>query len=388
MRDPRVVIIGGGGTGAALLHDLVSRGFHATLVERGEFTSGTTGRHHGQLHSGARYAVGDVEIARECMNEVRALRRIAPESIEMNYGLFLALSDEDEEYGTRFAESCAAAGIPVRRVSTDEALSYEPRINPAARFAYVVPDGTIDAYRLPMQFLATARAAGGVSRRFCEATGIRVEQGGVTGVEIRDHVTAKTEELAADVVVNAAGPWAGRVADLAGVDLPITPAPGTMVAVKGRLTNMVVSHLHPPGDGDIVVPQRGLSAIGSTQWETEDPDLIATPEADVDWLLRRADDLIPGFFGEPFHAAWTAARPLAGRSNRGGRSLSRDFEVLNHGVDGVSGFYSVTGGKATVLRGMAQAVADTLCRDLDLDRPCTTSTTPLLSHREYFRRTA
>ena len=56
-----VLIVGGGGTGGALAHDLALRGMKVTLVERGEFTSGTTGRHHGLLHSGARYAVNDRE---------------------------------------------------------------------------------------------------------------------------------------------------------------------------------------------------------------------------------------------------------------------------------------------------------------------------------------
>ncbi len=383
-----VVIVGGGGTGAALLHDLTLRGISATLFERGEFTSGTTGRHHGQLHSGARYAVGDVEIARECMDEVKVLQRIAPESIEMNYGLFLALNDDDAEYGPRFIESCGEAGISARRVETTQALRMEPGINPNARYAVVVPDGTLDAYRLPMQFLATARQAGAIARSFCEVTGIQSHAGNVTGVEIYDHRAGDTEVISADIVVNAGGPWAGKVAALAGVDLPITPAPGTMVAVKGRLCNMVVSHLHPPGDGDIIVPQRGTSAIGSTQWETDDPDGARTPEDDVRWLLNRADDLLPEFSKAPFHAAWTAARPLAGRSDAGGRSLSRDFEVISHESSGVAGLFSITGGKATVLRAMAEAAADEVAAMLGVDAPCVTAEHPLLSHRDYFRRPA
>ena len=64
---PHVLIVGGGGTGGALAHDLALRGVKVTLVERGEFTSGTTGRHHGLLHSGARYAVNDQESAIECI---------------------------------------------------------------------------------------------------------------------------------------------------------------------------------------------------------------------------------------------------------------------------------------------------------------------------------
>jgi len=382
----RVAIIGGGGTGAAVLHDLTLRGFDCTLFERGELTSGTTGRHHGQLHSGARYAVGDVDIARECMNEVTILRRIAAESIEMNYGLFLALDEADEAYGERFFESCAGAGITTRRISVDEALRYEPRINPKARYAVVVPDGTLDAYRLPLQFFATAKANGATIRSFCEVTGVESHAGAVTGVVARDHQSGAEERYTADIVVNAGGPWAGQIAARAGADLPITPAPGTMVAVKGRLCNMVISHLHPPGDGDIIVPQRGLSIIGSTQWETDDPDGVQTPEDDVDWLLARADDLMPGFSRETYHAAWTAARPLSGRAETGGRGLSRDFSVLSHRSEGLEGFYSLTGGKATVLRAMGEQVADTVCRDLGLLLTCSTATTALLPHRDYFRR--
>ena len=386
--EVRVAVIGGGGTGAAILHDLTQRGFRCTLFERGELTSGTTGRHHGQLHSGARYAVGDVEIARECMGEVETLRRIASESIEMNYGLFLALTDEDAAYADRFRDACSEAGIANRTISTEQALRHEPRINPNAKFAVVVPDGTLDAYRLPLQFFATARVNGGTVRSFCEVTGIDSSDGRVTGLTVYDYRTRSEERHEADVVINAAGPWGGQVAACAGIDLPITPAPGTMVAVRGRLCNMVVSHLHPPYDGDIVVPQRGLSIIGSTQWETDDPDDVTTPESDIEWLLERANDLVPGFSDETYHAAWTAARPLSGRSQRGGRSLSRDFDVLPHTDEGVAGFYSLTGGKATVLRAMGEQVADIVCRDLGLNIAGRTAETPLLSHRHYFRRSA
>ncbi len=384
--EMRVVVIGGGGTGAAITHDLTLRGFPCTLVERGELTSGTTGRHHGQLHSGARYAVGDEEIARECMNEVRILQRIAPGVIEMNHGLFLALTEDDVAYAERFQASCSAAGISNRRISVDEALTYEPNINPEACFAVVVPDGTLDAYRLPLMFFATARAHGASIRSFTEVVSIDASGGAVNSVTVWDHRNGREERIPADIVINAAGPWSGKVAATAGLDLPITPAPGTMVAVKGRQCNMVVSHLHPPGDGDIIVPQRQLTIVGTTQWETDDPDRIRTPPEDIEWLLRHATNLIPGFSACEFHAAWTAARPLAGRSNTGGRSLSRDLEVVGHKREGLENFYSVIGGKATVLRAMGEAVSDLVCGDFDLAIPCETASTPLLSHREYFRK--
>ncbi|MER3426253.1 MAG: anaerobic glycerol-3-phosphate dehydrogenase subunit A, partial [Thermoleophilia bacterium] len=110
---PHVVIVGGGGTGGALAHDLALRGLRVTVLERGEVTCGTTGRHHGLLHSGARYAVGDRESAVECIEENQILRRIAPGSFEENDGLFVAVTDEDADLGPTFLTACEAAGIPV-----------------------------------------------------------------------------------------------------------------------------------------------------------------------------------------------------------------------------------------------------------------------------------
>jgi glycerol-3-phosphate dehydrogenase len=130
-RDGHILIVGGGGTGGALAHDLSLRGVRVTLVERGEVTSGTTGRHHGMLHSGGRYAVNDRESAVECIEENTILRRICPGSFELNDGLFIAVEDEDMEYLDPLLEGCEASGIPAQRLTPSEALALEPNLNPA-----------------------------------------------------------------------------------------------------------------------------------------------------------------------------------------------------------------------------------------------------------------
>lgn len=380
-RALHVVVIGGGGTGLATAYELVQRGFRCTLLERGELTSGTTGRHHGQLHSGARYAVGDAAIANECMNEVRILARIAPDALELNDGVFVALDEADRAYTDQFVQACVDATIPAERITVAEAREREPAITPDALAAVVVPDGTIDAYRLPIQFAAGAQQLGAVIHRFTEVTQIITSGGSVSAVEVIDHGSGESRSIAADAVINATGPWAGQVAERAGVLMPVTPAAGMMVAVRGRLCTMVVSHLHPPGDGDIVVPQRKLSIIGSTQWEVDDPDRPVTPHTDRAWLLDRADQLVPGFSAAPFHAAWTAARPLVGSG--AGRSLSRDFTCVSHAADGVVGMISLAGGKATVLRGMAESAVDLLCEQLGLSIQSTSASVRLPSHRAF-----
>lgn len=382
----RVCVIGGGGTGIALAWDLALRGVSVTLLERGEFTSGTTGRHHGQLHCGARYARGDKTIARECMEESSLLKRLAPGAIEDNGGLFLAL-DEGEAAGTEaFVASCREAGIPAREISVTEALKLEPAANPKALRAVWVPDASFDAYRLPACFLAGARSLGARVLNFTEAVAIETGRGAVLAVRALGP-DGREELIRCDAVINAAGVWAARVGALAGLSIPVSPAPGALVALRGRAASMVLSRLSPPGDGDILVPQRELNIIGSTQRAAEgDGPYLPTAE-EVAFLRERAAQLAPGLAQAAVHAAWAAARPLSGiaRSLEQGRGASRDFSVLDHGAHGVSGFFSVTGGKATVSRAMAQRAADMACSYLDVKVPCATRLTPPPSWRELFR---
>src|SRR5438093_116056 len=91
MKRSHVVVIGAGSTGAAIAHDLALRGVQVTLVERFGPAAGTTGHNQAQLHSGARYAVSDPASARECIEENTILRRIMPNALELNDGLFVAL---------------------------------------------------------------------------------------------------------------------------------------------------------------------------------------------------------------------------------------------------------------------------------------------------------
>ena len=380
-----VVIIGGGATGAALAHDLTLRGVQVTLVERGEVTSGTTGRHHGLLHSGARYAVKDPESARECIQENQILRRIAPGSFELNDGLFVAITDEDLAYYDDFMEGCANTGIPTRTLSRDEALRLEPNLNPDLKLAVQVPDGTMDAMRLPLRFLATAKHNGARIHPFHQVTGLVLQGRTVAGVQVRDHRRRRDFTIGADLVVNAAGPWAEHVARMAGVDVPVVPSPGVLVAVRGRWTNMVINRLHRAGDGDIVVPQRTLSVIGTSSWVVDDPDHLDVPEEHIRLMYEKGAEMIPALARAPMRAAWAAARPLVGsRQAQSGRELSRTFKVFDHAADGVEGFVTIVGGKATTARIMAEVTADLVVRKLGLDAPCRTREVVLLPHTAYY----
>lgn len=388
-----IAIIGGGGTAAALAHDLILRGFSVALYERGEFFSGSTGRHHGLLHSGARYAVHDPEAARECIEENMILRRLVPQAMEQNEGLFVALDDEDMAYRQRLKEACAATGIPTRDYTPEQAHRLEPGLADSILAAMQVPDATFDAWRLALPFLATARAGGATAHNFTEVVGIDVQGGAVRGLRLRTltedaHGTRGREWSApADLVVNAAGAWAGKVAALAGVHVPIQPGPGVLVAIEGRVTNMVINRMRKASEGDIIVPQRRLSVLGTSMWLTDDPDHLDIPPEHVERMVRLCSEMVPACAGASIRSAWSAARPLIGNADAARpQEISRTFDCYDHGTrDNVSGLLSIIGGKGMTLRAMAEKTADIICRLTGHDAPCRTRETPLLPARTFYR---
>src|SRR4029453_1548156 len=104
----------------------------------------------------------------------------------------------------------------------------------------------------------------------------------------------------------------GRLAAMAGASVPVQPSPGVLLALAGRLCELVVNRLHPAGDGDIVVPQRRLSIVGTSSWTVEDPDDLAVPEEHVQAMYREGAKLVPAVASAAERAAWAAARPLIG----------------------------------------------------------------------------
>ncbi len=382
------MIIGGGGTGAAIAHDLALRGFEVSLFERGELLSGTTGRHHGLLHSGARYAVHDPAAARECIQENMILRHIAPQAIEQNDGLFLALNEADLAYKTSFLDNCDACGIPTRELTAKQALALEPELNPALKTAVQIPDATIDAWRLPLHFFATARANGACIHNFCEVIGFHQASGAVTGIRVLNHQTHREYDVHGDVFINAAGAWAGKIGALAGVEIPVLPGPGVMVAVDTRLTNMVINRLHKAGEGDIVVPQRQLTILGTSIWLADNPDLVELPRDHVSRIIELCAKLVPAVKKTNVHSTWHAIRPLISTAQtRDPMEISRNFGCYDHKQsDNLSGLVSVIGGKATTLRLMAENTADLICLQTGRDIACKTKTTKLLNYRQFFKQ--
>jgi glycerol-3-phosphate dehydrogenase len=381
MEKTKAIIIGAGFTGVATAHDLAQRGLDVTVVDRGPIVNGTSGRTHGLLHSGARYAVKDKESAIECIEENTLLRKLVPEVIEPNGGLFIGIDDSDMAYRDAFAESNQACNIEIKELTPKQALELEPNINPKLRTAFLVPDGTFDPLRLAMAFAATAQSNGARFYLFCDVEEIILNgQGRVSGVRIWDRKNDTRFDLKADIVVNATGAWAGEIAHMAGAHVPVVPTPGIMVAYDKRLVNRTINRLNVPGDGDIVLPQRRMVVVGTTSYEIKELDYVPVIAEQLDIMLERGSNLIPEIRNAGMRGAYTATRPLIG-GGTSGRSIARTFKFFDHEDEGIAGLVTITGGKATTLRLMAEVTADMVVKKLGMDVPCRTAETRLLSYR-------
>jgi glycerol-3-phosphate dehydrogenase len=387
MTKAHVLIIGAGFTGTAAAYDLAQRGLDVIVLERGALASGTSGRTHGLLHSGGRYVVKDHESAAECIIENQILRQIVPQIIEPNGGLFVALEEEDLVYGEKFEEGCEICGIPSRKLTSREVLQIEPNVNPNVLMAYLLPSGTFDPLRLAMSFAASAQRYGAKFRLYQEVQGIELDgRGNVIGVQVMNQVSGISEKLFADMIVNATGAWAGCIARMAGCEVPVAPTPGVMVAVNQRLAERVINRLRPPCDGDLALPQRRMMVIGTTSYAVDNPDYVPVIQEEVERMLECGAELLPGIRQAKRRGCYTATRPLIA-SGGSGRSLARTFKCFDHEeLNNIQGFITITGGKATTLRLMAEKVSDMVYQKLGLAAQCCTAALPLASYRQFVER--
>jgi glycerol-3-phosphate dehydrogenase len=370
------LVIGGGATGLGVARDLALRGVDVTLAERGGLASGTTGRSHGVLHSGARYAESDPDDAAACLAENRILRAVAPACIRETGGYFLELDGDDPAYFEEKRAACADLGMAVETLDGEELRDREPAASPEVSRALAVPDAVISPARLVVANAVAAREAGATIHTSSPVEAVDVVDGRVERVAVGGDLDATVE---ADVVVNATGPWAERCAALAGVSVPMRPTRGVMVAVENPGVDAVLNRCRPPDDGDIVVPHPDEAVLGTTSVAVDDPDDFERSSVEVERTVAECAAMAPAVADRTVRRTYWGVRPLYApdEAGRDGRAISRGFALLDHADDGAAGFVTVVGGKLTTYRKMAAATADLVCERLGVVTACETADRPL-----------
>ncbi len=374
-----VLVIGGGATGTGIVRDLAMRGFKTILIEQRDLNHGTTGRFHGLLHSGGRYVVKDPSAAKECIEENRILRKIMPHCLEDAGGFFVLTPWDDINYVPQFVTGCQLAGIPIEEVSITQMLREEPRLNPNILQCFRLPDATADSFLASELNVESAKLYGATILNYCEAKKLLRQGNKVIGGSCYDLIKDEELEIFADIVVNAAGAWSGRIARTIGVDINIIPGKGTMVALNHRFTNTVINRCKMPSDGDILVPIHTICVIGTTDIRVEEPDHLVIEPWEIRLLLDEGEKLVPGLKAMRVLRCWAGVRPLYQESElKVDREISRAFALLDHEqTHGIANFITITSGKWTTYRLMAQSTVDLICKKLNTNRPCRTHLEPL-----------
>ncbi len=376
-----VVIIGGGATGTGIMRDCALRGIDCILLEKDDIASGTTGRNHGLLHSGARYAVTDLHSAKECIQENRILKRVARHCVEDTSGLFITLPEDDLSFQTTFMNACQQADIECEPLTPEQALRLEPNLNPQLLGAVKVPDGTIDPFRLCSSNILDAKEHGARIFNYTFVRSLIREGDRVLGVNARQVKTGQEIQIFAKQVINAAGIWGQNICEYAELDIQMFPAKGSLLIMDHRINNLVINRCRKPADADILVPGDTISLIGTTSEEIDfkyiDDLHVRTDEVDI--LLEEGAKLAPIMSNARVLRAYAGVRPLVAlNGSEDSRELSRGIVLLDHAErDGLNGFVTITGGKLMTSRLMAEMATDVVAKKLGNTNPCVTHTVPL-----------
>jgi glycerol-3-phosphate dehydrogenase len=313
-----------------------------------------------------------------------------PQCIEDTGGYFVLTPYDDPAYVPQFLAGCHSAGIPVDDVPINKMLKAEPSLDPQIRSCFQVPDASADSFLAANLTAESAREHGAQVLTYHEIDHLIVSkddpdgQSRVVGAVCRDLIKDEVVQIDASLVINATGAWAGKIVHTVGIDLVMVPGKGTMLALNHRMINAVISRCRPPTDGDILVPAHTVAVIGTTDVRVADPDHLSIEPWEIRLMLDEGEKIIPGFKQFRILRAWAGVRPLVkGVGGSDDRDISRAFVLIDHADrDGVEGLLTISGGKWTTCRKMAQVTVDRACQKLKLVSSCRTHLEVLPSHEK------
>ncbi|MDP3796528.1 MAG: glycerol-3-phosphate dehydrogenase/oxidase [Polaromonas sp.] len=370
-----LAIIGGGATGLGVALDAAARGLRVVLVESHDFAKGTSSRATKLVHGGVRYlAQGNIALVREALHERTTLLRNAPHLAQpLPFVMPSYKRWETPFYGIGLKIYDALAGKaglgPTEFLSCRKTLSYLPTVHPQGLKGGVKYwDGQFDDARLALALARTAATRGALLLNYCAATGLRHEGGKVVGLSCEDRETGQSYQIQARCVINATGVWVDEFRQKDGaaagraVQPMVAPSQGVHVVVERDFLPADHALLVPKtADGRVLfaVPWLGKLILGTT--DTPRQDLDREPRAfkeEVDFILREsARYLSRAPTRADIKSIWVGLRPLVRPpDDEGGntKGLSREHTVLVSR----SGLVTVTGGKWTTYRSMAEGVLE------------------------------
>ncbi len=379
-----MAIVGGGATGLGLALDAAQRGLSVVLVDSHDFAQGTSSRSTKLLHGGVRYmAQGNIGLVREALHERTTVLHIAPGLAHPLAFVIPAIRWwERAFYGaglTLYDWLAGSAGLgPTRILNAAQTLQLLPAARAAGlRGGVLYWDAQFDDARLAIALARTAAAHGALVVNYCAAKELVTEGGKVAGLRCEDAFTGEAFKLQARCVVNATGVWVDHLraqeqaaCGAPAVDEPpelpplVAPSQGIHIVVDARFLGSDAALMVPKtSDGRVLfaVPWLGKVILGTTDTPRQHVEREPTAMRDeVDFILREAAKfLVVAPTRADIRSLWVGLRPLVRPHNGNGsaptgqtKKISREHTILV----GPGGMVTVTGGKWTTYRAMAEDV--------------------------------
>jgi glycerol-3-phosphate dehydrogenase len=375
-----VLVIGGGITGTGIALDAAARGLSVALVEKDDFASGTSGRSSRLVHGGLRYLEhGEFGLVRESLRERGILYRLAPHLVRP-VPMYMLAGDWRRQATYRAgltAYEMLAAGRNIgyhRAVNAEQVRAALPGLGGASRGVRYF-ECQVDDARLTIEVARTADAFGAVLANHARVTGL-LGDGRVTGAAVTDEMTGQRLEVRARAVVNAAGVWAGEVAGLA-AGVRLTPSKGVHLVFAPGAVPATAAVVAPSAAGDgryvFIVPWEDRAYAGTTDTPYDgDLDHPGVGDADRDYILAAVAGLFPGVTERDVVASWAGLRPLLGPDQGPGDASTSDLSRRHAIFTGPPGLFTITGGKLTTYRAMAEDLVDRVAEVLGGAGPCRT----------------
>lgn len=384
----KVGVIGAGIVGLSVARDLALRGIDCILIEQGAPGCGTTTHCAGMLHSGARYAVQEPELAELCAQANKELRELAPFAISGEAGLFVSLNNDPPKYAQRFAKACRVADISISQLSGSKARKLEPALSSRTSGAFLVPDVIIDPQLLVDAYTEELERLGvnvKTYHKFVRAS--RHPQSKAWKLRVKNLNTNAFLTISVDAIVNAAGPWVAEVAKTFGILLNLNYIHGSMAVLEHKLSNRVISRCAPPSAGDVLIPSGNNCLVGSTWHELPHNKPIKMSANDLTAVIKTCSSMLPAVTNEKVIRTFTGVRvhliPSLGKKVDDFLS-TRNFTIIDHNErDRILGLVTALGGKLILGRYVAEKAADLLLEQFGINRPCQTRSLTLQPPKKY-----
>lgn len=367
-----VAVVGGGVNGVAIARQCALAGRRTLLIERGDFSSGTTSRSTRIIHGGLRYLeYAELGLVRESLREQQRLLRFEPHLVRPRQFL-LALprggwhSALAVRAGLWLYRQLAGSRPPQAR---DQVQALDRMLNADGNAAWAIfpyDDAQCEfPERLVAEWLVEGLAAGLVARNYVDALEIELANGRVRGLRLRDLISGEEGRVEARWVVNATGPWADRFCRAAGVKLERRMVGGVrgshlvLPPLPGMPDDIIYTEARD-GRPIFLVPWNGQLMVGTTEVADDgDPAQVEPDRTELAYLLSAVRRLFPrsGSGWDQVRFAFAGVRPLPYMPGQSPDAVTRKEILHDHAEEGAAGMMSVIGGKLSTAAALARRCA-------------------------------